>query len=294
MARSEVAVRRQALALHCSGLADAEDTRVLRDYFESLLLLDLDRLAARIEGRGDAAPPDGPVKDATPAMAAAAAVAFHWAADDRAAADRNTVLTQCQHTEPQPELISLPPDPAPVAESEPEAGSRSGAVDYYDKFSTGFVGAFGGAEVFFGGLVGLVGDCRRDVLAAMTDEHVAVASGYGASDVIFKTSNYKVETTPHKEWLFVYAPAALPEALPAGVSQDTGRALGARTKTPWRHFLEQAPALISAKFAAAGHGVAVDAAEFARLEVRREEVRRRLRFHTCDVCCFDQSPGVDL
>ena len=40
----------------------------------------------------------------------------------------------------------------------------------------------------------------------MTDEHCAVAAGYGASDAVFKTSNYKVETTPRKEWLFVYAP----------------------------------------------------------------------------------------
>ena len=130
------------------------------------------------------------------------------------------------------------------------------------------------AQVFFEGLAGLIGDCRRDVLAAMIDEHLAVAAGYGASDAVFKTSNYKVETTPRKEWLFVYAPEALAEALPAGVSQASGRALGARAKEPWRHFLAHAPALISAKFAAAGHGVAVGAAEFARLEVRREEVRR--------------------
>ena len=74
----------------------------------------------------------------------------------------------------------------------------------------------------------------------------------------------------------MYAPEALSEALTAGISQDSGRALGARAKEPWRHFLAHAPALISAKFAAAGHGVAVGAAEFARLEVRREEVRRPL------------------
>ena len=154
----------------------------------------------------------------------------------------------------------------------PEAEAGGGGGDYYDKFSTGFVGAFGGAEVFFGGLAGLVGDCRRDVLAAMTDEHLAVAAGYGASDAVFKTSNYKVETTPRKEWLFVYAPEALAEALPAGVSQASGRALGARAKEPWRHFLAHAPALISAKFAAAGHGFAVTDTEFRRLRVRREEV----------------------
>ena len=155
----------------------------------------------------------------------------------------------------------------------------------------------GGAEVFFGGLAGLVGDCRRDVLAAMTDEHLAVAAGYGASDAVFKTSNYKVETTPRKEWLFVYAPEALAEALPAGVSQASGRALGARAKEPWRHFLAHAPALISAKFAAAGHGVAVGAAEFARLEVLREEVRRppaqldtRLTAH--DALVLGSTPGL--
>ena len=246
---------------------------MLRDYFDSLLLLDLDRLAARIEGRGDAAPPDEPAKG-TAAAAGDAAVPFRWAADDRDAAGRGAAIVRCRHTEPhepEPERASTPPEPAPAPEPEAEGGGGGGG-DYYDKFSTGFVGAFGGAEVFFGGLAGLVGDCRRDVLAAMTDEHLAVAAGYGASDAVFKTSNYKVETTPRKEWLFVYAPEALAEALPAGVSQASGRALGTRTKTPWRHFLEHAPALISAKFAVAGHDVAVDAAEFARLEVRREEV----------------------
>jgi hypothetical protein len=247
---------------------------VLHDYFKSLLLLDLDKLAARIEGRGDAAPPDELAQDAAAAATVGnAAVPFRWAADDQDAAGRDAALVRCRHTEPhepEPERASLPPEPSP----EPEVAAGGAVVaDYYDKFSTGFVGAFGGAEVFFGGLAGLVGDCRRDVLAAMTDEHCTVAAGYGASDTVFKTSNYKVLTTPRKEWLFVYAPEALLEELPAGVSQVSGRALGARAKTSWCHFLEHAPALISAKFAAAGHGVAVGAAEFARLEVRREEVR---------------------
>ena len=251
--------------------------QVLRDYFESLLFLDLDNLAVRIEGRGDATPPDEPAEDVAVAVGDAA-VPFRWAADEQDAAGRGAAIVRCRHTEPhepEPERASAPPGP------EAEAGGD----DYYDKFSTGFVGAFGGAEVFFGGLAGLVGDCRRDVLAAMTDEHLAVAAGYGASDAVFKTSNYKVETTPRKEWLFVYAPEALAEALPAGVSQTSGRALGARAKEPWRHFLAHAPALISAKFAAAGHGVVVGAAEFARLEVRREEVRRPRLGSICHTLC---------
>jgi hypothetical protein len=273
-------------------LVAALPTQVLRDYFESLLLLDLDKLAARIEGRGDATPPDEPAEDAAAAVGDAT-VPFCWAADDQDAAARGAALARCQHTEPhephEPERISLElssaepvlqPAPAPAPAIEPEAGGRRRrGVDYYDQFCRGFVGAFGGAVVFCGGLAGLVGDCRRDVLMAMTDEHLAVAAGYGASDAVFKTSNYKVKTTPRKEWLFVYTPEVLPEALPAGVSQVNGRALGARAKTPWHHFLEHAPALISARFADAGHSVAVGAAEFARLEVRCEEVRRSLRFN---------------
>ena len=126
------------------------------------------------------------------------------------------------------------------------------------------------AQVFFEGLAGLIGDCRRDVLAAMIDEHLAVAAGYGASDAVFKTSNYKVETTPRKEWLFVYAPGTLAADLSAGESE--GRALGTRARRPYEDFLRRAPALITAKFAAAGHGFAVTDAEFRRLRVRREEV----------------------
>jgi hypothetical protein len=262
--------------------------QVLRNYFESLLLFDLDKLAARIEGRANAAPPDELAED-TAVATSDAAVPFRWAVDDQNAAGRDATLVRCRHTEPhepEPEWANLSPEgassPASSAEPEVEAGGGRG-VDYYDKFSTGFVGTFGGAEVFFGGLAGLVGDCRRDVLAAMADEHLAVAVGYGASDIVFKTSNYKVETTPRKEWLFVFAPEALAEALPAGVSQASGRTLGARAQTPWRHFLEHAPALISAKFAAAGHAVAVGAEEFARLEVRREEVRRRRRFRSVNL-----------
>ena len=143
-AREAVARRQEALALHCSGLADAEDTRVLRDYFESLLLLDLDELAARIEGRGDAAPPDEPA-DGGAAAAAEPAIAFRWAADDRDAAGRGAPPSRCRHTEPEPEQQPQP-QLEPAAEAAAEAG---GAVvaDYYDKFSMGFIGAFGGAEV---------------------------------------------------------------------------------------------------------------------------------------------------
>ena len=141
-ARETVARRQEALALHCSGLADAEDTRVLRDYFESLLLLDLDELAARIEGRGDAAPPDEPA-DGDALAAAEPAVAFRWAADDRDAAGRGAPPSRCRHTEPEPEQQ---PEPQPELEPDAEAGDAV-VADYYDKFSTGFVGAFGGAEV---------------------------------------------------------------------------------------------------------------------------------------------------
>ena len=119
---------------------------MLRDYFESLLLLDLDRLAARIEGRGDAAPPDEPAEGAA-AAAGDAAVPFRWAADDQDAAGRDAALVRCRHTEPhepEPERAGAPPEPEP--EPKAEAGGGGGG-DYYDKFSTGFVGAFGGAEV---------------------------------------------------------------------------------------------------------------------------------------------------
>jgi WD40 repeat protein len=155
---------------------------------------------------------------------------------------------------------------------EPEPEAEGTVSDYYDKYSTGFVGSFGDANVFFGGLSGLVGDCRRDVLIAMTDEHCTVSSGYGTSDSKFITSNYKVETTPKEEWLFVYSPEMLPEALTKGLSQETGLRLGNRAKQPWQYFLQRGPSLISAKFAEAGYNVVVSAEEFSRLAIRQEEI----------------------
>jgi hypothetical protein len=106
----------------------------------------------------------------------------------------------------------------------------------------------------------------------MTAEHCSMPLGYGASDVTFETSNYKVKTTPRKEWLFVYSPELLPEALSAGVSQSTGRRLGSRAKQPWQWYTQHAPGLISAKFAEAGYGVSVSPDEFNTMKVRKEEI----------------------
>lgn len=56
---------------------------------------------------------------------------------------------------------------------------------------------------FYGGLEKLIGDCRKDVAKAMAEEHCEVAACrrctkgpkctcFGASDLKFTTSNYKV------------------------------------------------------------------------------------------------------
>jgi hypothetical protein len=292
---TDTVAREQALAFHCAGLASEDDTQILRDFFESLLLLDLDSLAAQIEGRSSGG---DTVALETVANIDGSSVPFCWTVTEQ-----NSSLVsdaepgaRCRHTiaahESSSNISVTQHEPAAESQlshassadlhhlhaSEPTtelATPQTGDVvptDYYDKYSTGFVGAFGGAGVFFGGLTGLIGDCRRDVLAAMQTEHCSTPSGFGASDKTFQTSNYKVNTTPRKEWLFVYSPELLAEALSAGVSQSTGQRLGSRAKQPYQWYTQHAPRLISAKFTEAGYKVSVSAEEFSSLQVRAEEI----------------------
>jgi hypothetical protein len=275
---SESVTRQQAWALHTAGLANEEETQVLREYISSLHRLNLSSLAFQIEGRGGG---DTVTLDSGLNSVEDSVVPFCWTVtedEERSLALAVAVGVRCQHTTTTHEHanLSTQAEPAPEASPEPESApvpTVTGAqTDYYDKYSTGFVGAFGGAEVFFGGLTGLIGDCHRDVLATVTAEHCSVPSGFGASDVTFQTSNYKVNTTPRKEWLFVYSPELLPEALSAGISQSTGQRLGVRDKQSWQWYIQHAPRLISAKFKEAGYEVSVSLDEFNSLQVRKEEI----------------------
>jgi hypothetical protein len=303
---TQMAALHHALALHMAGIANEADTQILREFFDSLLLLDLSTLAAQIEGRGGAVVPVILDEESGATLNLNSLEAFCWKPNrtvnessrgiDEPSVHlageglshnhhHNRAHRNCEHTKPEHDpgdtlsttTKSVPADSNTGAdltmglEPEPEP-SNSAHIDYYDKYSTGYIGSFGNAEVFFRGLTGLIGDCRRDVQAAMTAEHCAVFSGFGASDATFITSNYKVETTPRKEWQFVYSPEDLLEPLSAGRTQDTGRALGFRTKQPWQHFLQQAPRLILAKFEEAGLNTVVTQKDFSRLKIRAEEI----------------------
>ena len=97
----------------------------------------------------------------------------------------------------------------PEADSdEPEAESDSAdeSDGYYGKFDGGFEGIFADMTDYFGGLEKIIGECRKDLIAAMEEEHTELTSGFGASDTEFSTSSYRVRTTPRNEWHFVVNP----------------------------------------------------------------------------------------
>jgi hypothetical protein len=53
----------------------------------------------------------------------------------------------------------------------------------FSKFSGGFEGTFASTALFYGGLDELIGEPRKDVNAAVREEHCEVSHGFGASDM---------------------------------------------------------------------------------------------------------------
>lgn len=142
---------------------------------------------------------------------------------------------------------------------------------YYSKFDGGFEGTFADMGDFFGGLELLIGECRKDLMQAMEEEHTAVVEGYGASDAEFCTSSYRVVTTPRDEWHFVVAPDKVGE-MSAGVDRETGRSRGNRAKLNVEELFSNAAALITASFQELGFDVVVTDEEICDLPLLLEEV----------------------
>eukprot|EP01043_Picozoa_sp_COSAG02_P016235 COSAG02_NODE_710_length_18178_cov_14.361524_9_plen_425_part_00 len=170
------------------------------------------------------------------------------------------------------------------------SGSESDHDDseggYYDKFTGGFEGTFADLSDFFGGLERLIGECRKDLMVAMEEEHCTVATGYGASNETFQTSSYRVVTTPREEWNFVVDPFGVGE-MDAGFDRETGRSRGSRMKIPVESLLEEAAELITKSFLDRGYGTVITRADVRSVGLRIEEVIA-LRLYTgpmFEVCC---------
>ena len=142
---------------------------------------------------------------------------------------------------------------------------------FYDKFTGGFEGSFADLSDYFGGLEEMIGECRKDLMTAMEEEHCAVATGYGASDETFVTSSYQVRSTPREEWHFVVAPTAVGD-MDAGTDRETGRSRGSRVKVPIEELLENAAELMTRSFADRGFSSVVTPDDINRIQFRIEEM----------------------
>eukprot|EP01043_Picozoa_sp_COSAG02_P028718 COSAG02_NODE_1754_length_11053_cov_1.832390_4_plen_385_part_00 len=167
---------------------------------------------------------------------------------------------------------TLLPSKAHHAKEQQQTREEEQFIDnYYDKFTGGFEGTFADMSDYFGGLEKMIGDCRKDLMKAMEEEHCEVAEGYGASDVSFVTSSYRVTATPREEWHFVTAPAVVGD-MDAGVDRDTGRSRGYRVKVPVEQLFADAAELITKSFAARGFTTIVTNDDIYRVELRIEEI----------------------
>lgn len=142
---------------------------------------------------------------------------------------------------------------------------------YYGKFDGGFDGTFADMSDYYGGLEKLIGECRKDVLLAMEEEHCNVKDGYGWSDGAFVTSSYRVTTSPRQEWFFVADPNQVGD-MSAGVDRDTGRARGFRSKVPPQQLLTNAGELITKSFQDRGFNIVVKQEEIESLPLLIEEI----------------------
>ena len=159
---------------------------------------------------------------------------------------------------------------ADVNTSDTEQDAPDGDA-FYDKFTGGFEGSFADLSDYFGGLEEMIGECRKDLMTAMEEEHCVVATGYGASDETFVTSSYRVRSTPREEWHFVVAPDAVGD-MDAGTDRETGRSRGSRVKVPIDELLDNAAELMTNSFADRGFGSVVTPDDISRIQLRIEEM----------------------
>jgi WD40 repeat protein len=243
---------RASLRLHSMGIADESDCAFLCEYFESVSkTARRNVLTSTIEGE-------------------------HRELSDQEDANIATVVdrlhSDCCQQEPD-EAASLQP-PTQLRDEVPLAGLRSEAAgshptdsSYYNKFDAGFVGSFGDMADFYGGLEHLIGECRKDVLRAMEEEHCSVTEGFGASHSSFTTSNYAVTTMPSEEWSFVVS-----EKHTKPMQAGSGNARGFREKRDAGDLLHCAAELITHSFASSGYTAVVTAAEVKALPLLLPEV----------------------
>jgi hypothetical protein len=168
---------------------------------------------------------------------------------------------------------TLPEDVPPVRSAPalaPSADGTSNADTYYTKYEQGFTGSFADMSDYRGGLEKMIGQCRKDIMQAMEDEHTLVSEGYGASDEMFVTSSYRVKTTPRVEWEFVICEEDM--QLSAGFDREDNKDRGFRTNFPPRRLLDEASVLITASFKEKGIDRVVTAAEIKSINLMLEEI----------------------
>lgn len=135
-----------------------------------------------------------------------------------------------------------------AAQSAAKTHERASTSDnFYGKFSAGYIGSFADMSDFYGGLEDMIGECRKDLMKSMEEEHTKVSSGFGASDTAFTTSNYMVSTTPRKEWQFVVDPGDVAD-MDAGTDPATKKSRGLRQRLDIDDLYENAAQLISEAF----------------------------------------------
>ena len=256
---------RRTFALAAAGLAEDVEVELLAAYFKNTKLLDLESMVEQIEGRDLVVtdPESADFMSGRDGDASHNSIRFTWKKTRPKV--HSAVVTSAAPRQATPE---------PMRESIENVTKAPTTQDYHYKFSGGFVGTFANMDAFFGGLSGLIGDCRKVIMFAfkLEEEHCSERTGFGGSDAEFTTSNYKVTTTPKLEWLFVFSPEELHHDLTTGTDQENKRPLGIRKKVHWQYYLDNAAELISKFFEEAGHKIVVAQAEIQRLNVRKEEI----------------------
>eukprot|EP01052_Picozoa_sp_SAG31_P006815 SAG31_NODE_318_length_17799_cov_79.857571_4_plen_535_part_00 len=165
--------------------------------------------------------------------------------------------------------------------SQQSTGENFGAVttaksadgmNAFNKFSGGYEGTFADISAFFGGLVQLIGEPAKDVLASLRREHETVPAGeYGASQTPLQTSNYRVMFTPQKEFSFVADPRD-ESVMDAGLDEE-GQPLPPREKVLAETLLAEAvPRMRDALHKRGWGAAAVTHEAFAELHLQLAEL----------------------
>ena len=231
--KSDFAAKR-AIDRHILGLADEEDIKVLEKVFDRLRIkVTTSAFTKVLEGR-NWVEENQDQNDGSPT------------ADDSESTYVVPVSRQRVRAGGNGRVAST--GMAAAAAAAAEKHERSNTSDtFYGKFSAGFIGSFADMSDFYGGLEDMIGECRKDLMRAMTEEHTAVQSGFGASHESFTTSNYMVSTTPRDEWLFVVDPESVPD-MDAGTDPATKKSRGTRQRLNIDDLYDNAADLITKVF----------------------------------------------